>query len=98
MHCLMYGTSLYSELIEYRQYRQSNTHKVFYSSGALSQVQLFVEFLFEVINERDEPLVFAFEVCKFVLRLREYRSLVRHEKLNVLIDMEGYSQFKMAQE
>lgn len=36
MHCLMYGTSLYSELNEYRQYRADNTHKVAYSSGALS--------------------------------------------------------------
>ena len=98
MHCLMYGTSLYSELNEYRNYRANNTHKVPYSSGALSQVQLFAEFLFEVINERDEPLVFAFEAAKFILRLREYRSLVRHERINVLIDMEVYTQFKMAQE
>ena len=87
----MYGTSLYSELNEYRQYLTSNTHKVFYSSGALSQVQLFIEFYFEVINERDEPLVFAFELAKFFLRMREYRSLVRHERINVLIDMETYS-------
>lgn len=92
----MYGTSLYSELNEYRQYRASNTHKVFYQSGALSQVQLFMEFLFEVINERNEPLVFAFEAGKFFLRLREYRALVRHERINVLIDMEIYTQYKLA--
>ena len=98
MHCLMYGTSLYSELNEYRQYRNSNTHKVFYSSGALSQIQLFFEFYFEVINERDEPLVFVFELAKFFLRMREYRSLVRYERINVLIDMEMYSQYKQAQE
>lgn len=50
-----------------------------------------MEFLFEVINERDEPLVFAFEAAKFFLRLREYRSLVKHERINVLIDMEIYT-------
>ena len=98
MHCLMYGTSLYSELNEYRQYRAQNTHKVAYSSGALSQVQLFMEFWFEVINERDEPLVFAFEILKAILRLREYRALVRHERINTLIDMEHYTQLKLAQE
>ena len=38
MHCLMYGTSLYSELNEYREYRASNVHKVAYSSSAFSQV------------------------------------------------------------
>ena len=88
MHCLMYGTSLYSEMRDYMHYRSSNTHRVSYSSGAFSQVQLFMEFLFEVINERDEPLVFGFEAIKFFLRLREYRALVCHEKINVLIDME----------
>ena len=59
-------------------------------------MQLFLEFLFEVINERDEPLVFAFEVAKACLKLREYRSLVCHERINVLIDMELYTQFKLA--
>ena len=87
----MYGTSLYSELNEYRHYRANNRHKVSYSSNAVSQVQLFMEFLFEVINERDEPLVFAFEAVKFVLKLREYRALVRHERIHVLIDMELYT-------
>jgi len=57
-----------------------------------------MEFLFEVINERGEPLVFAFEVVKAGLRLREYRSLVRHERINTLIDMEMYTQLKLAQE
>ena len=92
----MYGTSLYSELNEYRHYRANNTHKVAYSSSPLSQVQLFLEFLFEVINERDEPLVFAFEVAKAVLRLKEYRALVRYEHINTLIDMEQYTQLKLA--
>jgi len=86
----MYGTSLYSELAEYREYLANNTYRVSYSSGAVSQVQLFMEFLFEVINERNEPLVFTFEAVKFFLRLREYRSLVKHERINVLIDMELY--------
>ncbi len=57
-----------------------------------------MEFLFEVINERDEPLVFAFEIVKFGLRLREYRALVKYEHINVLIDMETYTSFKVAQE
>lgn len=98
MHCLMYGTSLYSELSEFRNYFATNTYKVQYASAAFSQVQLFLEFLFEVINERDEPLVFAFELIKCACRLREYRALVRHERLNVLIDMDAYKQFKLAQE
>lgn len=55
-----------------------------------------MEFLFEVINERNEPLVFAFEAVKSVMRLREYRALVKHERINVLVDMEIYAQYKVA--
>ena len=49
-----------------------------------------MEFLFEVLHERGEPLVFAFEVVKGLLKLREYRRLVKYERVNVFIDMEQY--------
>ena len=51
-----------------------------------------------MINERGEPLVLAFEILKAILRLREYRALVKHERINTLIDMEHYTQLKLAQE
>ena len=63
-------------------------YKVAYYSGALSQIQLFIEFLFEVLHERGEPLVFVFEGVKSLLKLREYRQLVKYERVNVFIDME----------
>ena len=94
----MYGTNLYNELIEFRAQRADNAYKVSYWSGAIQQVQLTLEFLFEVINERDEPLVLAFELAKCFFRLREYRQLVRQEKINVLLEMDIYKQFKQAQE
>lgn len=98
MHCLMYGTSLYSELSEFRDQNSNNSYKVAYYSGALSQIQLFMEFLFEVLHERGEPLVFAFEAVKSILKLREYRRLVKYERVNVFIDMEQYKLLKQAQE
>lgn len=94
----MYGTSLYSELSEFRNQNADNSQKVAYYSGALSQIQLFMEFLFEVLHERGEPLVFAFEAVKSVLKLREYRRLVKYERVNVFIDMEQYKLLKQAQE
>jgi len=57
-----------------------------------------MEFLFEVLHERGEPLVFAFEAVKSVLKLREYRRLVKYERVNVFIDMEQYKLLKQAQE
>lgn len=97
MHCLMYGTSLYSELADLRDQARSNKYKVTYLSGAISQIQLFIEFFFEVINERDEPIVFVFELAKAIMRLREYRGLVRHEDINVLIDLDAYKLFKQSE-
>ena len=86
----MYGTSLYSELSEFRDQSSNNSYKVAYYSGALTQIQLFMEFLFEVLHEKGEPLVFAFEGIKSLLKLREYRRLVKYERVNVFIDMEQY--------
>ena len=92
----MYGTSLYSELSEFREQSSNNSYKVAYYSGALSQIQLFIEFLFEVLHERGEPLVFAFEGFKCLLKLKEYRRLVKYERVNVYLDMEQYKLLKQA--
>ena len=59
---------------------------------------MFMEFLFEVLHERGEPLVFTFEAVKSILKLREYRRLVKYERVNVFIDMEQYKLLKQAQE
>ena len=93
----MYGTSLYSELVDLREQSKNNKFKVAYFSGAISQIQLFIEFFFEVINERDEPVVFVMELAKAFLRLKEYRSLVKYEKINVLVDLDLYKQYKESQ-
>lgn len=42
----------------------------------MSNIQLFIEFFFEVLNERAEPLILAIEGAKALLRFREYRLLV----------------------
>jgi hypothetical protein len=97
MHCLMYGTSLYSELADLMAQTKNNKFKVTYLSGAIAQIQLFIEFFFEVINERDEPIVLVFEVTKAFLRLREYFSLLHREELHVLLDFEVYKQFKQSE-
>jgi hypothetical protein len=45
---------------------------VFYFSKGLSNIQLFVEFLFEILHEKDEPLIAMIELVKAGLKLREY--------------------------
>ena len=94
MHCLMYATSLYSELNEFRAHSANDQYKVAFYSGALAQIQLFLEFLFEVLHERVEPLVLAFEGLKCLCKLKEYRRLVKYERINVNLDMEQYKQLK----
>ena len=64
---------------------------MFYFSKALSNIQLFIEFFFEVLNERAEPLILAIEGLKSLLKLREYRLLVGgKERINTYIEMEAY--------
>jgi hypothetical protein len=57
-------------------------------------VQLFAEFFFEIINERDEPLVLVFESLKAFLRLREYRRLVSEERIHTYVEFETYKNIK----
>lgn len=61
-----------------------------YLSGAISQVQLFVEFFFEVLNEKSEPLVLGLQILKAGFSLKEYHQLVSREKITVNINMELY--------
>jgi len=68
--------------------------KVRYLSGILSQIQIFAEFFFDILNERDEPLVFAFEAIKALLRLKEYRDLVSSEKIKTYVDFDTYKNLK----
>lgn len=38
----------------------------------MAKIELFLEFLFEMIGERNEPLVLGIEVIRSVFKLREY--------------------------
>ena len=59
---------------------------------------VIINFFFEVINERCEPLVLAFELFKAVCKLRQYRSLVTQEKIRVYMDLINYKQVKESKE
>ena len=98
MHCLMYAVSLSSELSELRAQYQNNPTLIKYYSDALKQIQLFVEFFFEVINERCEPLVCLFEVVKAFCRAREYWKLQNQEGIKVYLGLETYKGLKESKE
>jgi len=38
----------------------------------MAKIELFVEFLFEMLGERNEPLVLGIEVIRSACKLREY--------------------------
>ena len=65
-----------------------------YLSGILSQIQIFAEFFFDILNERDEPIVFVFETIKAMIRLKEYAALVNQEKIKTYLDFETYKNLK----
>lgn len=70
----LFFTQLYiiNELNDLRKQFKSNKLKVFYFSKGLNNIQLFVEFLFEILHEKDEPVICVLEAIKGVLKLREY--------------------------
>lgn len=76
LHLAMYGVSLMGELNELRRQYKNNNFKLFYFSKGLSNIQLFIEFLFEILHEKAEPLIAVVELAKAGLRLREYYLLI----------------------
>lgn len=71
---------------------------MFYFSKALTNCQLFVEFFWEILNERSEPLIAIIEFFKCILKFREYKMLVDTEKVNSYIEMETYQEMKRIKE
>lgn len=94
----MYGLNVYSEINQLRQQYKNNKYDVFYFSKALSNIELFLEFFFEILNERCEPLIALLEGVKAMLRLREYNQLINKENINAYIDIEAYKELKRLKE
>ena len=61
-----------------------------YASKAVSKIELLIEFMFEAMHEKSEPVVGLFELVKMVCRLKEYYSLIYKVKVHTYIDMEDY--------
>ena len=72
---------------------------MFYFSKGLSNIQLFVEFLFEILHEKDEPLVAMIELVKAGLKLREYYQLIKKEKgVHSYLELESYRELTLLKE
>lgn len=72
---------------------------MFYFSKGLSNIQLFVEFLFEILHEKDEPLIALIELFKAGLRLREYYQLLKKEKgIHSYLELESYRELTLLKE
>ena len=99
LHLAMYGVSLMGELNELRRQYRNNKFKVFYFSKGLSNIQLFIEFLFEILHEKDEPLIALVELVKAGLRLKEYYHLVTREKgIHSYLDLDSYRELTLFKE
>ena len=57
-----------------------------------------MEFFFEIMNERPEPLIAVIEFAKCILKLKEYALLVGQERLNAYIDSDQYQEMKRLKE
>jgi hypothetical protein len=98
MHSLIYGFNLYNEFKNLRQQYKENKYEVFYFSKALTNCELFVEFFFEILNERSEPLIALIELVKAYLKFKEYYTLVHKENINAYIAPESYKELKRLKE
>lgn len=99
LHLTMYGISLIGELNELRRQYKNNKFKVFYFSKGLANVQLFIEFLFEILHEKNEPLISLFELIKAALKLREFHQLLTKERgIHTYLELESYRELTLLNE
>jgi len=61
-------------------------------------VELFLEFFFEILNERDEPLIATIEFIKAILKFKEYKALILKENINAYIELDAYKEIKRLKE
>ena len=94
LHSMMYGLNVYSEVRALRKQYKENKYAVFFFSKAVSNIALFIEFFFEILNERCEPLILVFESFKSFLSFIEYKSLIEKENIKVYININSYKEFK----
>ena len=94
----MYGLSLMGELNELRKQYHNNKFKVFYFSKGLNNIQMFIEFLFEILHEKDEPLICMVELVKAALKLREYYQLIHRERVNSYLELDSYRELTLLKE
>ena len=71
---------------------------MFYASKIFQNCELFVEFFFEILNERSEPAVTLVELAKAICKLKEYKELIEKENINTYIEMEVYQELKMSKQ
>ena len=86
------------ELNDLRKQYKNNKFKVFYFSKGLNNIQLFVEFLFEILHEKDEPLIAGIEFVKAGLKLREYYQLITKENINSYLELDSYKELTLLKE
>ena len=63
---------------------------MFYFSKALTNIEYFIEFFFDILNEKVEPVIIFIEGIKLLMRLKEYIALLKSEKIKSYIDIDAY--------
>ena len=71
---------------------------MFYFSKGLNNIQLFTEFIFELLQYRSEPIISYVELFKSVLKLREYYQLLRKERVHSYLELESYKELMLLKE
>lgn len=94
LHSSMYALSLLTEIKHIREQYHSNRYPVFYFSTAATSFQLFAEFIFQLLNEKCEPLVLLLESIKALLRFKEYNTLINKEGIKLYIESQEYNDHK----
>lgn len=54
--------------------------------------------MFEILHEKDEPLIAVVELAKASLKLREYYQLIHKENIHSYLELESYRELTLLKE
>jgi hypothetical protein len=71
---------------------------VFHFSKGISHLELLIEFFWEFLHERADPLVVFLEAVKCLCKFKEYSELVHKENINTYLELEPFKEMMRLKE
>ena len=70
-------------------------NQVIYYSKSMANIEVMLEvFFLNMMQEKAEPLIACLELIKALMKLKEYRQLIKKEKIRTYLEHDTYTDYR----